>query len=149
MSADASHPTYAVMALMAVKSIKSFSKGASRPAIKAYVKANNKVGKADNLLREALTKLVASGAVTRDGQRFLLSKVAREAAGKKKAAPKKEKASTKKFKADPAAAPATDGVGPSLRWSSLRWMEVDPADIASSASPQEKETTKNASAGNS
>jgi hypothetical protein len=97
MLVDASHPTYAVMALMAVKSIKSFSKGASRPAIKAYVEANNKVGKADNLaLRAALTKLVASSAVTQDGQRFLLSKVAREAVDKKKAAPTKEKASTKK-----------------------------------------------------
>jgi hypothetical protein len=125
MSANykASHPTYAVMAMMAIKSIKSFSKGASRPAIKAYVEANNGVGKASNTaLRAALTKLVSSGAVTQEGSRFMMSKVVREAAGTEKAAPKKKKASTKKVKAAPTAppaAPAADDTAPARNQSTM------------------------------
>jgi hypothetical protein len=111
MSVKASYPTYAVMALMAVKSIKSFSKAASRPAIKAFVEANYKIGKAfRTALRAASTKLVSSGAITQDGARFKLSKVALEAAEKKKAAPinKRKKGSTKKVNAAPTVAPSAD-----------------------------------------
>jgi hypothetical protein len=135
MSIKASHPTYAVMVTMAIKFIKSFSKGALYLSIKAYVEANNKVGKASHAeLRAALTKLVSSGVVTQDGSRFMLSKAVCEAAYGKKAASKKKKvstktkkkstktkASTKKVKDDsePASGTATDGAAPACHQSEM------------------------------
>jgi hypothetical protein len=117
---------------MAIKSIESFSKGASRPAMKAYVEANNGVGKASNTaLRAALTKLVSSGAVIEVGSRFMMSTVVRETIDKKKAAPKEKNSSTRKVKAALTAAPAADDAVPARNQSTMppKELRVDMAAL--------------------
>lgn len=98
-AAAAAPTTYLDYAKAAISSIKD-RKGASRPAIKAYVSANAPNFNA-GALRRALAAGAKSGALTMTGQRFRVAQAAplaaKKPATKKKAAGgKKKKASTKK-----------------------------------------------------
>ena len=107
------HPAYTAMATAAVVHIKSFSKGASRPAIKKYIEATYGIAACSAAaLRKALKTLVDNKTLIADGARFKMDKAARDAAKKPKKAPKKKatkKKATKKktTKKKPAAKKAT------------------------------------------
>merc|ERR1711963_707753 len=89
---------YSDMVLQAVLNIKDYSKGASRPAIKKYIETNyRKVGFASSL-RSAIAKLVASGVLLQEGQRFKLDKTKRAELRKPAPKPKKKKKVVKKTK---------------------------------------------------
>merc|ERR1711890_91307 len=75
----------------AVLNIKDFRKGASRPAIKKYVEVNFNKVVAQASLRSAIAKLVASGALLQEGQRFKLDKEKRAELRKPAPKPKKKK----------------------------------------------------------
>ena len=85
-----SHPTYAKMALASVLAIKSFSKGASRPAIKKFIEETYSLSVSAPALRAALKKEVAAGNLIASGARFLMKPEVR--AAMRKPAPKKKKA---------------------------------------------------------
>jgi hypothetical protein len=85
--------TYAAMALAAVVSESHFGKGATRQAVNKKIAATHD-GCSTSALRIALKKLVTSGAVVQDGQRFKVTAAGRTTAKPKKVAAKK--ASTKK-----------------------------------------------------
>lgn len=97
--APAAHPTYKDMAVAAITALAN-KKGSSKVAIASYISATYKVGdRNDALLKQALRKMIASGAVVKKtgvgcSGSFKLPK----APVQKKAAPKKKAAPAKKVK---------------------------------------------------
>ncbi len=145
-----SHPNYAVMATAAVKNIKSFSKGASRPAIKSFIKTNYSVEASAAALRSALAKLVKAGSMTQEGQRFKLSSAARVEAGKKPKAKKtKAKASAKKTSAKKTSTKKTSAKKTSAKKSSKKTSAKKTSAkkiSAKKAAPKKKRAPKKAAA---
>merc|ERR1712037_307808 len=84
------------MVLQAVLNIKDYIKGASRQAIKKYIEVTYKKVASPAALRSAIKKLVASGVLLQNGQRFKLDKVKRAELRKPAPKPKKKKKKTKK-----------------------------------------------------
>merc|ERR1711920_1194597 len=65
--------TYSDMATKAVLNTRHYGKGMSRQAIKKYIETNFSKVVQNSALRAALKKLVASGLLSQDGQRFTMS----------------------------------------------------------------------------
>merc|ERR1711890_23409 len=83
--------TYNDMAVQAVLKTKVYKKGVSRAAIKKYIEVNyNKVVQ-NTALRKALAKLVSSGVLSQEGQRFKLDPEKKKAILKGPPKPKKKK----------------------------------------------------------
>merc|ERR1712228_334566 len=81
-------------AIQAVLKIKVHGKGVSRQAIKKYIQTEYNLGTsphANTALRTALTKLVASGVLTQEKQRFKLDPEKKKALLKPPPKPKKKK----------------------------------------------------------
>merc|ERR1712059_234151 len=77
--------------VQAVLNIKDYQKGASRPAIRKYIEVTYKKVGSPAALRAAIKKLVASGALLQEGQRFKLEKAKRAELRKPAPKPKKKK----------------------------------------------------------
>merc|ERR1712173_397490 len=86
--------TYEEMVLQAVLNIKDYTRGASRQAIKKYIESSFKKAISASAFRSAIKKLVDSGILLQDGQRFKLEKAKR--AELRKPAPKLKKKKAKK-----------------------------------------------------
>merc|ERR1712173_499263 len=83
--------TYSDMVLQAVLNIKDYIKGASRQAITKYIQVTFDKVVSLSHLRTALKKLVDSGTLLQEGQRFKLDKAKRAELRKPAPKPKKKK----------------------------------------------------------
>merc|ERR1712115_268085 len=87
--------TYEQMVLQAVLNIRDFIRGASRQAIKKYIETSFSKVVSASAFRVAIKKLVDSGVLLQDGQRFKLEKSKRVELRKPAPKPKKKKAKKK------------------------------------------------------
>merc|ERR1711997_242439 len=83
--------SYSDMAIQAVLKTKVYKKGVSRQAIKKYIETEYSKVVANTALRSALKKLVSTGVLTQDGQRFKLDPEKKKALLKPPPKPKKKK----------------------------------------------------------
>merc|ERR1711993_172329 len=78
-------------ATKAVLNTRHYGKGMSRQAIKKYIETNFSKVVQNSALRAALKKLVASGLLSQDGQRFTMSAEKKKELRKPPPKPKKKK----------------------------------------------------------
>merc|ERR1712115_366423 len=87
--------TYEQMVLQAVLNIRDFIRGTSRQAIKKYIETSFSKVVSASAFRVAIKKLVDSGVLLQEGQRFKLEKSKRVELRKPAPKPKKKKKTKK------------------------------------------------------